>query len=708
MYNQSQYNQQPQNKRRKSKKKGSCLGAIFKFLLIIFIILLAIILGLKVKRNKLLKELNEFQEQFLITQDLSEHYDYMKETPSDIEGYTLYNKAEAGLLPGNNSDTDGDGLTDKEEIEIYHSDPLKVSTAEDSIPDGYKATNNIDISNKVTDIPNDIFYTLDNIEIDTTDAANAFCYMEESNMVQNGIGAVQAYRIDNYVGTISVDFRDYIEDNKKYIAFMQYDGVYDTPEEVKIKDGICEFNITKPGVKIGIFEKSQNIEFNSAFNYENASGQIGGNEAILLTSPIFFLINEPTIIIWEESALTFKNSKEASEARSKVIKNNLEQYIDDNVKVHHYYVNKLELNIVDSVLTSLFNVDMLDKIVKEEISNEEKENIKEILKVAFICKRIKSVDWSTLGERLQPTKNETVRVKPSMYMSSFDILRDTLPFPNFGTYVSPGGNCAGFGIITMEVFNKGSIQDPKGSVIRNETELTYDVSDQDKFHSLFEQDLRSFKTTSYWYDNYHNQLYNRNDVLNNQNVGEDIDTTDDVAFLDYIGAMWAKGNNSSDGSINYWNNGYEWEEIEQLKEYFANGDRICYVSMLGGSGHIINAYGMTQDPNDEDVWYIWVYDNNFPDNVTPSIKRDDSTVQVSVNNYIKVTKTNKWTFGGKKESYNFEYFPSSSHPNYRYNNIIRIRDYGGTGTNIIGNVGQITNLTFYDTDLNIINTGTGE
>ena len=49
------------------------------------------------------------------------------------------------LNPGDHSDTDGDGLTDKEEIEVYGSDPLLQSTAGDLYFDGYKLEHGMDL-----------------------------------------------------------------------------------------------------------------------------------------------------------------------------------------------------------------------------------------------------------------------------------------------------------------------------------------------------------------------------------------------------------------------------------------------------------------------------------------------------------------------------------------------------------------------------------
>ncbi len=72
-----------------------------------------------------------------------DHKKVWQNRQSDIEGMTLWDKYKAGLLINNGSDSDGDGLTDKEEIEIYGSDPLKVSTADDLYLDSYKVEHNI-------------------------------------------------------------------------------------------------------------------------------------------------------------------------------------------------------------------------------------------------------------------------------------------------------------------------------------------------------------------------------------------------------------------------------------------------------------------------------------------------------------------------------------------------------------------------------------
>jgi len=74
-----------------------------------------------------------------------EYYEELKNQPSDIEGMTKYDKYVMGLSTSDGADSDLDGLTDKEEIEIHGSDPTLPSTSGDLYTDGYKIENGMDI-----------------------------------------------------------------------------------------------------------------------------------------------------------------------------------------------------------------------------------------------------------------------------------------------------------------------------------------------------------------------------------------------------------------------------------------------------------------------------------------------------------------------------------------------------------------------------------
>lgn len=61
-------------------------------------------------------------------------------TDQDLDGLSDTEEKTYGTSPAN-SDTDADGLLDKDEILIFHTDPLKADTDADTHPDGEEVRN---------------------------------------------------------------------------------------------------------------------------------------------------------------------------------------------------------------------------------------------------------------------------------------------------------------------------------------------------------------------------------------------------------------------------------------------------------------------------------------------------------------------------------------------------------------------------------------
>nr|MCR5734228.1 hypothetical protein [Lachnospiraceae bacterium] len=76
--------------------------------------------------------------QVMYDEQLDAYLDTLKAEPSDIDGWSKYDKYIHGFGIEDGSDKDCDGLTDQEEIEIYGSDPMKCSSAGDLYTDGEK------------------------------------------------------------------------------------------------------------------------------------------------------------------------------------------------------------------------------------------------------------------------------------------------------------------------------------------------------------------------------------------------------------------------------------------------------------------------------------------------------------------------------------------------------------------------------------------
>lgn len=78
--------------------------------------------------------------------EAKKYQDIIKEltvTDSDLDGLTNDEEKKLGTNP-EKSDTDNDGLLDKDEINIYKTDPLKADTDGDGKTDGFEARHRTD------------------------------------------------------------------------------------------------------------------------------------------------------------------------------------------------------------------------------------------------------------------------------------------------------------------------------------------------------------------------------------------------------------------------------------------------------------------------------------------------------------------------------------------------------------------------------------
>lgn len=152
-----------------------------------------------------------------------------KNTPSDIEGLSRWDKSQLGLIEDDGSDSDNDGLTDKEEIEVYKSDPLKSSTAGDLYIDGYKVEHNMNLFAKY-DYTAPIVFPYNECQefILTPISPTDFYATIQKWPVQDESGYVyQVYRIYQYGGILQIDVNDIIKQNNISSKQLQIQ-IYDT------------------------------------------------------------------------------------------------------------------------------------------------------------------------------------------------------------------------------------------------------------------------------------------------------------------------------------------------------------------------------------------------------------------------------------------------------------------------------------------------
>lgn len=160
------YNIEEFVKEEKAKKKAERGEKIYKVkmkifivLLIIFAISIIVIAGLSFfgKKSHESKEKYSIIEEETTDENSGVQYektnleieltDENRQLDYDNDGLTNEKEAEYGTSMIN-SDTDGDGLNDYEEITFYHSDPTKYSTSDDGISDYIKAKRNLKMDQK--------------------------------------------------------------------------------------------------------------------------------------------------------------------------------------------------------------------------------------------------------------------------------------------------------------------------------------------------------------------------------------------------------------------------------------------------------------------------------------------------------------------------------------------------------------------------------
>ena len=704
-YNQNYYNQDNQNinqgytledtayqstdlsqytkKNKKKNKKGGCLWSIIKFffwLFLIIAVIVGIVLGVNYFKNK--KEIEtleaslgklSFEEMFI------DYEEKLKSEQSDIVGLTKYDKMEKGLSPEENSDTDGDGLTDKEEIEVYKTDPLRISSSGDGISDGLKVQNNLDLtkkykSNELNGIGvNSKFET---VTLNTQKEENALAnvYKIEHYKV-NGVEAYNNYAIHSYNGKVELDFSKEIGELGNYIIVKESGEADKDYEVLEEKNGKVTVDLKGESCVISIIQTELNsLDF---FSSIESNGEIDGNDAYLIVSPISLITGELHCYMWEKSLF----SKESSE-RSQVIGSYLSTALESPVNMNHFYVNPIEFEMVIKVFDYVLGGSVYKNVMSEngmEVSDEDVSMFTKALQIFVVGFRLNDGAW---GEAFaNPEEIEEVKEKPSKYMSTFNVNTDALPFANLCTYISPGGNCAGFSWITARVFNSNSNK-RSGSYTSKEVGLIeYDINNND-FDTFFNKYLNDYKSRTYWTDKYSNMPKMSYDEYD----GTDGD------FINFLGYHLRYANENTTPQSKLFNQEFKWSEFEKLQKYFASGDKVACLSMYSGnSGHSVLCYGLEQDKDNPNVWYMYVYDNNFPNHKFNGKYR--------ANNKVKVVKYEPLI---GEDYFEWTYYPLPNElPNYKYTSKAVGIKFDSMGS-FAATAMQIHTMCVYDENLNEI------
>ncbi|MDO4509292.1 MAG: hypothetical protein Q4B53_05155, partial [Lachnospiraceae bacterium] len=187
---------------------------------------------------------------------------------------------------------------------------------------------------------------------------------------------------------------------------------------------------------------------------------------------------------------------------------------------------------------------------------------------------------------------------------TFRTLEDTLPFQNFNSTISPGGNCAGIAHLTSYLHNTGS--NPSSGSYAG---ISWDISGDDENVTLTNSGLSDYKDRDFRRN--HKDAYGILTV--NLTPGEE-------EFIKMIGAYWAEANDKLEneeyrckktkGQTNY-----NWKLIEDMMTVLDH-NRILDAAFLydDGSGHVINILSYEVNESNPNFVTFRIYDSNYPGN----------------------------------------------------------------------------------------------
>lgn len=694
----------------KKKRKGlGCFGALLVFVLVVALIIGAIVGVFAWLNAREQAEITKELQSQIFTMDASAeieaYLESLKEIPSDIAGKTQYEKYEMGLIPSDGSDSDGDGLTDQEELEQYKTDPLKASTSGDGIPDGMKLKAGLELTGVYG--KNSAEYAsfvkqvvpYDNVVLkDKATAKNALSHVrEKERCAVSGAIAVKAYKVYSYTGTGEIDFSAFMEDGVEYAGFMVGDGIADEVKSLRIWNGKVTFKASGANCTVGIYAKPGTENTVPSLSQLQESGISSGNDAMIFMAPIVAVSGEPIpIVIWERNPLL-------AGAKYKIENSTLAEQLGlpgVSTTLEYIYLDSIRYDLYHGLLNKAFSFDWMQDYVNEngaEMSDEQASIVKDILSYSVIFFNIEGGNWDEFNDYLENKKDEfednvdnpdqeSDSGRPSKYVTSFDPEKDVLPFRNFGNYLSEGGVCPGFAFAAMHAFT-GVTYEKSAVAVFEDKIYRYDLTGTVEYESLFDRYLCDCKYESYWRDTYETQeILTQYGVESMVELPREAYSPEDAAFIDFLGYKWQELNERVSSNWRLGDLEMNWSLFEKMISYFENNDRPLYIRIgSGDSLHEVLAYGVEPDPMDSDVWYILLYDNNFPGEMI--VLGDEIYYS---DNRIKVTK--EYFFNGI-ECAEWHYYPLPGRlPDYLYTSYFFSKDIrGGWHT-----------LVAYDESYNII------
>ncbi len=591
-------------------------------------------------------------------EDFDKYIETQKDVPSDIEGMSVYDKYAMGLQRKDGSDSDFDGLTDKEEIEVYGSDPLKASTAGDLYSDSYKVTNGMDLFTYY-DYEGEMTFEYNEcqevklVASDPTDFS-AVVKDKTSSITPEDFSIdklYKAYQLYNYSGSVSIDLKDIYSSydiNEKNIEIYVSEGPF-------VVKGLTELN------KVTISSAGTSITLDKDFSDDE-------KYFIFITKKQDKLVGSIYNKIFGKYAEEDLNS--TSETASVVICTN----IFGVYKVMYYDCNSDEntQNLMNNTLMYLnshssknpkYNADIFQKTSKSKYNG-----VLNTLRSVFKMNEVNSI-FGTLEDSLK--KPQTILFSYMVYemdasvderylvaeedstepvSSGFDKWVDELPFQNFESYIATGGNCAGITHLSSYLYNTKSVP-TSGSydcVINGSTQtVSWDLTSDKDNSTLYDSGLIDYKKKSFIDDH----SAKEDNFLVGLSAGEE-------EFVNMVGCFWAEGNDRVNMTKYELQSG-EYDDVELVKKMMSLIDQgkilDMYLYMRYGGAHAVNVYGY--EYVDDETINFYVYDSNLPQDERKGYNIDQVPGRCTLQVFLSMNEDGTGTF-------EYLYWPMTSNIDY--------------------------------------------
>lgn len=624
------------------------LFAIIKIVFIVLVVVFGISLFLSSRKGGSrfdLKKIGNNEEMFIEDYfDDSEYTTSLKSEPSDIEGLTKYDKMKLGLNIEDGSDSDQDGLTDKEEIELYGTDPTKASTSGDLLTDGYKIANGLAVDKKheLPDAITIIGNECDEVELCITSAtdinASIGDYTGDGFFDIPGKDIVKVFTVSNYTGEIVVDLAKINSELSADDINVYSQNFYDTQAKV--------VKFETAGSKIYLKDTYDYDEVHVIYIVREESALAQSFVANVVPSDITFGalgddddLSSRCYGVMYGWALNLKCAyvETGSEELDNYIKNRLVTAANN---IYKELDKSMSIDEVEAVSMSEF-----EKIVNTG------DRLPKISKPIGIITEYpgETRDWSSYGllytyyvvDEDAPMSVDTTFKNDNIVLNFNPSSRsDFLPFSNFGTEISPGGVCAGIAHLTSYLHNNGSLGEYSKDSFkfdgeRYEYDITLDLSNA----TLLDSGLSDYKDAAFVRDH----KSSNGTLTKNLSAGE-------KEFTTMISYFWALGNHSfsvydyikgtngkdagKDATIM---NLYDGTVVRNIVAELDAGRFVdAHFILDNGSGHAVNLIGYQKKASSKDGseqgYIFYVYDSNKPSVIgtLTCIVRTSSTGQESL------------------------------------------------------------------------------